>query len=63
MGGKYCGNSSYLWRFSHLILFCVHQDTESESPEMDIGVSGPILTQKETPKALRDKDIHTLQDG
>ena len=29
-----------------LILFCDHQDTESESLDMEIGVAGPILTQK-----------------
>ena len=27
MGEKYCGSSSYLWRFSHFPLFCDHQDT------------------------------------
>ena len=28
------------------LLFCYHQDTESESQEMEIGVSGPIISQK-----------------
>ena len=26
------------------LLFCTHQDNESESREMEIGVSGPIFT-------------------
>ena len=43
-------------------LFCDHQDTAFESGEMEIGVAGPILTQK-IPKALWDNDIHTLQYG
>ena len=29
-----------------LLLFCDHQDTESESCEIEIGVAGPIFTQK-----------------
>ena len=28
------------------VLFCDHQDTESESQEIKIGVSGPISTHK-----------------
>ena len=36
--------------------------TESESKEIEIGVSGPIVTYK-IPNALRDNDIHTRYDG
>ena len=43
MGFKYCG--IYGARAS-FILFCDHQDTESESQEIEIGVAGPIFTQK-----------------
>ena len=28
------------------LLFCDHQDTESESWEMEIGVTGPLFTHK-----------------
>ena len=43
MGFKHCG--IYGARAS-FILFWDHQDTESESQEIEIGVAGPISTQK-----------------
>ena len=33
---------------SILLLFCNHQDTESEAQEITTGVAGPILAQKNT---------------
>ena len=45
------------------LLFWYHQDTESEYWEMKIGEAGLILTQKKIPKAIRDKNIHTIQYG
>ena len=39
----------------------VHQDTESDSREMPIGVAGPIFTQKNLCKAVWENGIHTLQ--
>ena len=47
----------------NLPLFCDHQDTEYELWEIEIGVSGPILTQKKTSKYIQENDIHTLQYG
>ena len=44
------------------LLFCDHQDTYSESCEMEIGVSELILAQKKE-TSLWDNDIHTLLDG
>ena len=32
--------------FVFFLLFCNYQDTESESQDMEIGIAGPILTQK-----------------
>ena len=46
----------------YIFLLCFdHQDTESESREMGIGVAGKILKQKNTSKALWDINIHRLQ--
>ena len=45
------------------LLFFDHQDTESESREMEICVAGPFLTQRKIPNSLWDNDIHTLQYG
>ena len=46
----------------YIFLLCFdHQDTESESWEMEIGVDGTILTQTNTSKALWDINIHSLQ--
>ena len=44
------------------LLFCDSQDTESESRNIEIGVSGPILAQKNI-NSLWDNDIHTSQYG
>ena len=44
------------------LLFCVHQDTELEYLEMEIGVSQSIFTQK-IPQDIRYQDIHPLQHG
>ena len=51
------------WAISIILLLCHHQDTELESSEIEIGESGPVLTQKNTPTAIMDNDIHTLQHG
>ena len=32
--------------FSIILIFCYHQDTESESCDIELGVAGPILKQK-----------------
>ena len=61
-GRKSCGNSSYLWSYRRVPTIWEHQDTESESWEMKIGVAGPILTHRKTSKALWEIGIHTLQD-
>ena len=45
------------------LLFCDHQDTESEQREKEIGFAQPILTKKEPSKALMENNIHTLQYG
>ena len=45
-----------------LPLFCDYQDTESESPGMEIGVARTICTLKIS-EALLDNDIYTPQDG
>ena len=42
-------------------LFCNHRDTEPEWREMEIGVTGLILTQKIS-KSLWVNDIHNIQD-
>ena len=47
---------------SILFLLCNYKDTESESPEMEIAVAVPILTQKIS-KAPRNNDIHTQENG
>ena len=46
-----------------LLLFCDHQDTEYESCEIEMSISQPIFTQEKKSKALRDKYIHTKQNG
>ena len=45
-----------------LLLFCNNQDTKSESREMEIGVTGLILTKKIS-KYLWVNDIHNIEDG
>ena len=45
-----------------LLLFCNHQDTESESQEIDIGVTEPIFTLKIL-KTIWDNYMNTAQDG
>ena len=47
---------------SIFLIFYDHQDTESEQPEIEIGVAGPIFAQKKISKALYKNDIHTMQD-
>ena len=44
------------------LLFCDHQETESETREMNIGAAGPMFTKKRS-NALCDNNIHTLHDG
>ena len=46
---------------SIFLLFCNLRDTEFESREIEIGVAGPILTQKIS-KYVRVNDIHNPQD-
>ena len=41
------------------LLFFDHQDTEYEYQQMDIGVAGPILTQKNH-QSLYRKNIYVL---
>ena len=41
-----------------LLPFCDHQDTESESWEMEIGVTGPILIQKLPQGSTRQQYIY-----
>ena len=48
---------------SIFLLFCDHQDTESELCEIEMSISQPILTHKNTSKALLDTNIQTIQDG
>ena len=43
------------------LLFCDNQDTESESLEINIGVSEQLLTQKKW-WSLWENDIYTTQD-
>ena len=45
-----------------ILLFCYHQDIESESREIEMIISQPVLPHKKIPKALLENDIHTLQD-
>ena len=44
------------------LLFFYHQETESESCEIEMRIYQPISTHKNISKALLDNDIHTLQD-
>ena len=46
MSETYFSNYSYLWSFGLFLLFYDHQDTESESLEMKMGVSGENNTQE-----------------
>ena len=52
----------YAARFISL-LFCDHQDTESESCEIEMGISQPIFTHKKISKDIWYNDMHTLQYG
>ena len=54
----------YIYRARAIFLiFCVHQDTESEQCEIYIKISQPIFTGTKIPRALWDNDIHTLKYG
>ena len=44
------------------LLFCDHQDTQSESCEIEMNISQPIFAHKKISKTIWYKDIHTLQD-
>ena len=44
------------------LLFYDNQNTDSESRDIEVGVSGPIFTQKIS-KALWENNKHTTQDG
>ena len=48
---------------SIFLLFCYHQDTKSESYEIEMSISQPIFTNKNISKALWGNDIHTIQYG
>ena len=43
------------------LLFCVLQDTESVSCEIELSISQPIFTHKKISKDLSGKNIYTLQ--
>ena len=45
-----------------LLLFCDHQDTESELLEVEIGAA-EIIYNRKISKALWDNYIHTMQYG
>ena len=45
------------------LLFCDHQDTESESYETEMSISKPIFNNENASKSLWYKGIYTLQDG
>ena len=57
---KYCDNNQFFGTRAISLLFCVHQDTESEKCEININISEPITTKKKNPKALCDIEIHNL---
>ena len=44
-----------------ILLFCDHQDTESESCEIEMIISQPISTHKNISNTLWDNNIYTLQ--
>ena len=44
-----------------LVLFCDHQETESESREIEIGVSGPILTHKKIKRSTGQRYIYSTR--
>ena len=60
IGFKYCG--IYGARAS-FILFCDHQDTESESQEIEIGVAGPIFTQKKIKRTIGKEYLYSTRLG
>ena len=43
--------------------FFYHQETESESCEIKMCISQPLLTHKQISKALWEKNIHTIKYG
>ena len=45
------------------LLFCDHQDTESEPCEIEMSISKPIFTKKNISKDLWNNNINTIQDG
>ena len=47
------------WAIS--LLFCDHQDTESESQEFKMSISQPIYNHKKIPKALWKNDINNIE--
>ena len=46
-----------------ILLFFDHQDTESESFEIQMSIFQTIFTHKKTAEAIWDKDIPTLKIG
>ena len=44
------------------LLFCDHQDTESESNEIDMSIPQDIFTRKNISNSLWDNYINNLQD-
>ena len=45
------------------LIFCDHQDTESEISEIEMNIYQTILTHKNISRALWDNIMHTLQYG
>ena len=48
MGASFCGSYSFYGALAIFLLLCDHQETESESQDIEICVAEPILTQKKT---------------
>ena len=63
MWEEMCCIYSYLWSKSHFLPYFDNQDTESYSPEKEICIGRPILSNIKTSKSLFDNDIHTLYES
>ena len=48
---------------ANFLIFCDHQDTESESNKIEINIYQPIFTHKKISKVSWENYIHTLQYG
>ena len=64
MGEEYFGDSSYLWRSSHFLLFCDHKDTKYEWCEIYMNKYQNIYLPRKNHQIIYGKKyIHTLQYG